>query len=91
MKSIYNSYPDELEDRPKKWAIVTGASEGIGRCVALDLVQCGFNLAIVSRSEAKLEGVKKDLQLMRPKAEVKVFPMDLSHKDLDLSPIQKDE
>ena len=34
----------------RKWAIVTGGSEGIGRCYALDLAKSGFNILLASRS-----------------------------------------
>jgi 17beta-estradiol 17-dehydrogenase / very-long-chain 3-oxoacyl-CoA reductase len=36
------------------WALITGASEGIGRAFALDLARQGFNVAIAARREEKL-------------------------------------
>ena len=36
------------------WAIVTGASEGIGRAYALELARCGFNVRVAARSVDKL-------------------------------------
>lgn len=38
-----------------EWAIVTGASEGIGREFALQLARAGFNLTLVSRTKANLD------------------------------------
>lgn len=46
-------------DENKGWALVTGASEGIGRQYAFDLAKTGlFNIAIASRSIDKLYLVK---------------------------------
>ena len=39
------------------WAIVTGASEGIGREFALQLAKKGFNVLIMSRSKDKLDAL----------------------------------
>jgi 3-oxoacyl-[acyl-carrier protein] reductase len=42
-------------------ALVTGASQGIGRACALLLAQAGANVALASRTREKLESVAKDL------------------------------
>lgn len=41
----------------KRRALVTGASSGIGKATALAVAQAGINLALVSRSQEKLEKV----------------------------------
>jgi short-subunit dehydrogenase len=38
------------------WALVIGASEGLGEAMARDLAQRGMNVAMVARGEAKLRG-----------------------------------
>jgi len=38
-------------------AVVTGASQGIGRACALKLARCGANVALVARNQQKLEEV----------------------------------
>lgn len=46
----------------ESWAIITGASEGIGRQYAIDLAQTGlFNLLLVSRSIDKLNKVNQQI------------------------------
>ena len=40
-----------------EWAVVTGASEGIGEEYALQLAKSGFNLVLISRTQANLEKV----------------------------------
>src|SRR5438477_3780751 len=42
-------------------AVVTGASQGIGRACALKLAQCGGSVALVARNQQKLEEVVQEI------------------------------
>jgi 3-oxoacyl-[acyl-carrier protein] reductase len=42
-------------------AVVTGASQGIGRACALKLAGCGANVALVARNQQKLEEVAQEI------------------------------
>ena len=44
-----------------KWALVTGASGGVGKEIATILAGKGYNLVLVARSGDKLEELKKSL------------------------------
>ncbi|MHA4896775.1 SDR family oxidoreductase [Pedobacter sp. PWIIR3] len=59
-------------------AIVTGATKGIGRAVAIKLAEAGYNLAICSRNGTELEELTQSLRY----TEVKVLAVkaDLSVK-----------
>lgn len=59
-----------------KFAIVTGASTGIGRAVAVALTKRNFFIALVARRIDKLEETKKLIVAAGGKAEI--FPADLS-------------
>lgn len=54
-------------------ALVTGASSGIGRDMAIYLNKLGFDIVLVSRDKEKLEKVKAEL-----KGNAEVVAMDLS-------------
>src|SRR5438477_1739316 len=43
-------------------ALVTGASQGIGRACALKLAQCGASVALVARNRQKLEEVAREIE-----------------------------
>ena len=59
------------------WALITGASEGIGRAFAMQLAKDGFNLAIVARREDLLVGLHDEMQKSYG-ISVKVIVADLS-------------
>ena len=62
---------------PKSWALVTGASGGLGQALARDLARRGFNLVLVARSEAALGALAEELD-REYAARVAVEPTDLS-------------
>ncbi|KAI8818034.1 NAD(P)-binding protein [Fimicolochytrium jonesii] len=59
------------------WAVVTGASDGIGKEFAVQLAKAGFNLVILARTESKLETVKKTV-VEKYAVECKVVPFDFA-------------
>jgi len=66
------------------WAVVTGASDGLGKEFAQQLAAKGFNLILVSRTESKLETLARELKLRWSGLQVKILAMDYSQdKDDD--------
>jgi len=59
------------------WAVVTGASEGIGRAFAEKLAEQGFHLVLVARREAVLESLSQTLH-DRYRIQTEVIAADLS-------------
>ena len=61
-----------------KKVIVTGASSGIGKQVAIDFSNNGVEtIVLISRSKSNLERVEK---LLNPKCETSIYPCDISKK-----------
>ena len=57
-------------------ALITGASSGIGKDMAIYLSELGYDIILVSREEDKLKEVKAEL-----KTKSKIIVMDLKEKD----------
>jgi 3-oxoacyl-[acyl-carrier protein] reductase len=60
-------------------ALVTGASQGIGRACALALAEAGASVALCARNEAKLAQVTAEIQAQGGQAAA--FRMDLSREE----------
>lgn len=59
------------------WAVVTGASEGIGHAMALDLGRRGFNVCVIARTESKLNDLCRELESMG--VEGRAIPFDYAN------------
>ena len=61
-----------------KTIVITGASQGIGRAVALAFAPHATHLALCARTAAKLEAVAAEARAINPKLLVLVQPADVS-------------
>ncbi|KAL1890383.1 hypothetical protein Cpir12675_005430 [Ceratocystis pirilliformis] len=48
--------------KPGTWAVVTGASDGLGKEFAMQLAAQGFNIVLVSRTKSKLDALAAELE-----------------------------
>jgi 3-oxoacyl-[acyl-carrier protein] reductase len=60
-------------------ALVTGASQGIGRACALKLAQCGASVALMARNQQKLEELAQEIAQAGGNA--RVFAADVENED----------
>jgi short-subunit dehydrogenase len=63
----------------RKVALVTGASAGVGRCVARELAQNGFDVGLVARGEAGLRAAAQEVEACGARAVV--LPADIARFD----------
>ena len=59
------------------WAVVTGASDGIGKAMAMELASRGFNILLIARNIHKLNDVAQLIQ-DQYKKQTKVIVFDFS-------------
>ncbi len=60
-------------------ALVTGASQGIGKAIALELARAGAMMALAARNESKLAEVKAEIEADGGRAES--FALDVNNED----------
>lgn len=65
----------------KGYALITGATGGLGKAFVYTLAARGENLLLTGRSAEKLALLKADLQEKYPQTDVRVYPADLSSED----------
>src|SRR5579863_3575209 len=62
------------------WALITGASSGLGKEFAIQLADQGFNLVLVARRQQLLNALASELEAKYSIA-TKVVALDLGDKD----------
>uniref|UniRef100_A0A674PD45 3-ketoacyl-CoA reductase n=1 Tax=Takifugu rubripes TaxID=31033 RepID=A0A674PD45_TAKRU len=70
-----------LSPKLGKWAVVTGATDGIGKSYAEELARRGFAMMLISRSQEKLDDVARMLQVLY-NVETKTIAVDFGKSDI---------
>ncbi|KAL6901065.1 short chain dehydrogenase/reductase [Trichoderma evansii] len=78
LPSNLKRYAHVSADGRPPWALVTGASDGIGRGFADELALRGFNVVLHGRNRAKLDVVKSELQKRHPGRSFRTLIADAS-------------
>lgn len=60
------------------WAIVTGASDGVGKEYCFQLAQRGMNVVLMARNKKKLEDVEAEIYKLYPQVKTRVVVADFS-------------
>eukprot|EP00534_Pseudo-nitzschia_fraudulenta_P002001 CAMPEP_0201119354 /NCGR_PEP_ID=MMETSP0850-20130426/3508_1 /ASSEMBLY_ACC=CAM_ASM_000622 /TAXON_ID=183588 /ORGANISM="Pseudo-nitzschia fraudulenta, Strain WWA7" /LENGTH=315 /DNA_ID=CAMNT_0047385031 /DNA_START=49 /DNA_END=996 /DNA_ORIENTATION=- len=87
MKAVSHLYktflrPSKNFKKYGKWAVVTGATDGIGKAYAFAFAKKGMSILLISRTEAKLQAVKKEIESKNyPGVEVSYLVCDYSKFD----------
>ena len=87
----HDAYKKYLAD-PRSYALITGATDGIGRALAKELYDKGFNLIVHGRNEEKILSVIDGLKSSASSSsggDVKYFVADATRPDVDFEGIAK--
>lgn len=60
------------------WAVVTGASDGLGKEFALQLARAGYNILLVSRTASKLTALADEITSKNSAVQTKTLAMDFA-------------
>lgn len=60
------------------WAVVTGASDGLGKCFSKEIAKQGLNVVLVSRTESKLKAVAEEIE-SKYKVQTKIVVLDMAN------------
>ncbi|KAF8893897.1 3-ketoacyl-CoA reductase [Infundibulicybe gibba] len=63
------------------WAVVTGASDGIGKEFSFQLAKAGFNIFLVARNPQLLTATASDIENKYPGAQTQTHSIDFSKND----------
>lgn len=61
--------------------VISGASKGIGKAIAIAFAKQGFNIIACARNENNLIALKNELSSINPSIEIHYFVADLSQKN----------
>ena len=82
---VHYLYPSGLskflrqnENGESSWALITGASDGIGLALAKQLAARGSNIVLHGRNESKLQRCREELEADYPKQHFRVVTADAS-------------
>lgn len=81
--TIFSKAGRILKPKLGDWAVVTGASDGIGLEYSRQLAEKGYNILLLSRTESKLKGVAEEIQKTYPQCEkIDFLAVDFSRLDI---------
>mmetsp|Transcript_7518 Transcript_7518/g.9067 ORF Transcript_7518/g.9067 Transcript_7518/m.9067 type:complete len:262 (+) Transcript_7518:197-982(+) len=66
-----------------KWAVITGATDGIGKAMSFEFAKKGMNILLISRTQSKLDLVAKEIVEKFPGVETETLAVDYSNFDDD--------
>jgi uncharacterized protein len=66
-----------FEERYGPWALVTGASDGIGQAIARQLGARGLNVVLVARRKQRLDALAREIERLHGKS-TRVIATDLA-------------
>ena len=68
----------DVKDITTKYALITGATGGLGKAFAQALAKRGYALLLTGRSEEKLRVLQSEIGEKYPSLEIRIYPADLA-------------
>ena len=85
---LHTSSVQQFHHGADTYALVTGASDGIGKAIAKELYARGFNLILHGRNEEKLWKTAEDIRRARgPLKDVKLWIADATSPSIDFEAV----
>ncbi|CAM9382900.1 unnamed protein product [Ectocarpus sp. 6 AP-2014] len=86
LASVFTTFLRPGKDLKKygAWAVVTGATDGIGKAMAYQMAKKGMNVLLISRTETKLVDAETEIKAACPSVEVAHLAIDYSNFDATL-------
>jgi 17beta-estradiol 17-dehydrogenase / very-long-chain 3-oxoacyl-CoA reductase len=77
-------FSEKFKPKENSWAVITGATDGIGLAYAHEFSKRGYNLLLISRNPSKLNDVKQEIDSKSNKKgkEIKVHVADFAKVDI---------
>lgn len=60
------------------WAVVTGASDGIGKEYSIQLAREGYNIVLISRTASKLQSLAEEIKNKNAGVQTRIYAMDFA-------------
>ncbi len=81
LRFLYALVPRDLAARYGKnsWAVITGASGGIGRGFSEELGRKGFNIVLISENQKDLVSAAESVRKINPSVQTKIIVADFSN------------
>ena len=79
----------KYQQGPQSYAVITGATDGIGKSLAKDLYRKGFNVIVHGRNEKKLQATVEEIKALREDGTVESFIADATSPSVDYTGIAK--
>mmetsp|Transcript_46836 Transcript_46836/g.69656 ORF Transcript_46836/g.69656 Transcript_46836/m.69656 type:complete len:323 (-) Transcript_46836:137-1105(-) len=83
VRAIYKTFlrPGKNLKKLGEWAVVTGATDGIGKAYSIAMAKKGINILLISRTESKLQDVQKEISEAASGVKTKYVVCDYSKFD----------
>lgn len=89
VSEISGANDSDSRTKSQAWALVTGASDGIGNAFVHELASRGFNVILHGRNQQKINNLIADLKIQYPSTNFEAFILSATARDEWASSLEK--